>query len=600
MAKSPTVKNGSDDPLVSDTLRLIATSFTDKNAQDTLNQSINDMFKDGATIKEPYGPRKIGAKKLLQAVMRMMNDIKPLDFRILGSGAQDWEENLVTECMASILHTSGYASSFRDKGGVANNMLMYGDGFRMFNVNEKGFPFEWTSIANSNFYTDSAATSLRRGNKPSNKCAIVFSAPWSRFQSWFPDWKEKGVGPGKIPRDITGANKETNQSYRQQINQGDAPADQVIEWCYGIDLDKPSFVMFAGAGCSIMKKKEGKDYPYWYKTNNKMVNPFMPVSQYMCVPSAEGFYNYGLGAMFYDLVRLYQGLFNQLGQGVEDNVYPLELVSIPQGQAAAFYEKVQMAHQQRARGRRGFIPIEYSATSSNAVTNQQLVAPPLADLAELMFNRIDLELKRFGIYLDEQDQPSGSEMTATQVLANIENQNKFLRQTMEYNSSEAEEEVLITMAAIKQFVSVNDKTPLNVTTPVYNPFSGKSIRPDFATLGFAKQALNDRHYFVRMNDRTGYIPSQSSKRASYMQMIPFLQPGSPASDMVIRGLATLDNMDLPIGQQQNISQAPDQGVNLTMQPSENPALSAKDTQYQSPQDISQGVVPFRELSPAAM
>lgn len=528
-------QDDTDNPAVRDCLKLLTENFTEKNAQDTKNDQVLDLIEAGFEIREPNGPRVINSKKLIQVYWKIVNKLKPLDFHFHGTNRPEHMEDLVTEGMGTVLKKGGYASSFRDKGGTASNLVAFGDAFRLIGARgEKGFPVEFTTALNSNIYVNVEATGFRSGAKPVRKCAVVFSGTWAEFVALFPGGA-KIATVGEIPRDISQL-KETDQSTWQQLQRGNA---DLIEWCYYYDLDNLSYTLFAGSKCSILKQENGDAYPFRFKDEEGRDVPYIPVSHYMCLPSLRGFYNHSVFSMVYDLAILYQQIFNELSGYVRENVNPIELVNLPREEADKFFGKMAAAYRMRAEGKRAFVPIEYDATGQGSVSSQSLIRQGLINEAIALFDRIDLEIKRLGVHLDEIE---SAQATATQILSDQERADQFVAQIMEFNASEVEMELLIAQDLVKKAVAKNDKTPLHITTSI--EVDGVEVKGGAFTLGQLKDELSKHEYFPRVNSRSGAIPSNTMRRAQLMQVLPLLQSYPDAQARVIKALTGLNEVDV--------------------------------------------------------
>lgn len=568
--------SGFSDPAVQDCLKLIAENYTDKNEKDVRNQKIANMWTSNLTLHEPNGPRRITPKKMAQAVLQTQAKMKPLDFVLHGVQAQPWEERLATAGLSTVLKAGKFDATFRDKGGVAPNLLDYGDAFRLIGArSQKGFPVEFSCIPNSNLYVNTQATAMR-GNDPVTKAAVVFSGSWDLFIKLFPDAKNiASIGP--IPRD-TNYTKQLNKTYIQRMKE----YNKQMEWCYYFDIEHDVYCVFAGSDCAVIDKKVGDDYPFRMKNQHKEEQTFIPISQYSCFPARQGFYNSGLGDMLWDLVTLYQEIMNQFARNISNTVNSPSIVNLPNEEEMKFFQKLQMSYQEEALGKRAFIPISYGAAGGNQVSIQSLATPALANEAQALFNQIDVEFRRFGIYLDEAE----NVQTATETLSQIERANQMVQQIMESNSTEAEFELNAALSMTRDLVKDSDSTPLNLTTMIDypNPETGEmeKLRPDFFTLGMFKKGLGDRHWFVRMNDKTGVVPSQTLKRAQLMNIAPLLPQGSAALMEVVKGIGAIDEVDIDFN-------------DATMAAPNPQAAQGQDTA--TPEQISQDQVQFRELSP---
>jgi hypothetical protein len=388
-------------------------------------------------------------------------------------------------------------------------------------------------IDNSAVYVDSLATKMRGGTRPVRKLALVYQSTWDQFVKLFPS-AAKTAGIGVIPRPA-GIGKDTSQSWLQQVDQ---PA-RLIEWCYYFDLEHQAYVLFAGANCTIIEKKMGKDYPYILNKGQKYEKPYIPVSHYMCLDGSEGFYNRGVLDYAYDLAITYRKLYNMLYQSVEDNVYPLELVNLPEDEADEFFGKVEAAYHERSLGRRAMIPIKQNGLSNQNVSMQAFYTTALINEAEGIFNRISLEFKRMGIYLDE---PEEGGVTATEILSNIEKSNAFVREIMEKNASEIEFELEVALDMTKTTIKPSEKTQLNLTTMIKAP-DGQPLRADVLTLGMAAKEFKARNWFFTVNSRSGVVPSNAMQQAKISQVIASTLPGSPTQREALKAMVELNDFD---------------------------------------------------------
>lgn len=544
------VRNDLSEPVVADAIRLMTDNFSTKNQRDSRNQVIQDIVENNFVLKSPNGAMRISTKKIVQAQWRLLTKMKPLDFTMHGLQASPLEEKLATAAMSTILKKGGYDATFREKNGMAMNLVNYGDAFRFIGPKKEGaYPVEFTMIDNSAVYVDAKATQVRGGSRPCSKMAIVFSASWDKFVQMFPSAKNI-AGPGRLPRDNP-YYKDTTQSYIQTMRNDEG---FLTEWCYYYDLEHKAYCMFAGSGCTIIEEKIGKDYPYVMEEDGDEL-AYIPVSHYMGMPASGGFYNHGVLEFIYDLCVLYRRIFNLMSQSVEENVSPLALVNLPNDEADNFFNKLHVAYQERAMGRAAFIPIKQDGLSNQTATIQPFAIQALINEAEVLFNRIDLELKRIGIYLDEIDTVNP---TATEVLANIDKQNEFVRQLMEFNASEVEFELKVALDLAKKTIKTGDKVPLNLTTMVN--IDGQMVRPDDLTLGVAKKAFKERNWFFVVNSRTGVIPSGTMLRAQLQSVMPLLPQGSGASQEAIRKFANINDMDMDLSDENLAQPVPEEGL----------------------------------------
>ena len=552
---------------IENALRLINDNYEAKVERDGKNDKIQKLFEKGFEVKEPNGPRKISSKMLYQAFWKMLSRMKPLDFIIHGTGRSMNVEKVVTDGVATVMDRGGYATTLRDKNGAFQNLLMYGDAFFMVGTNPKpntNIPMMFNPISNSSVYFDKYCTGIRSGGwgKSATKAAAIFSFSKSAAYQLFPKLKKKKV-TGRVDRTLA-YYKETERTYEQTA---EAESDDgFVEVCYFYDIAKKQFCVFAGKESEILISAKGENYPFMYNEE-----PFIPIVQMMCMPSVTGFYNHGIGDMIFDLAVLSRRLMNMEIAHVEDNTYPIELLNVPQGESAKFINRLASAYEMRASGKKAFVPIEYSAGSSNQVSSQTLITQNLTNEWMMLFDKLDNELRRMGINLD--DAGHGEAVTATQVLAEEENQNAFIKQVMENNASETKFCVNLTMEMIAEFVSPMDDTPLNLTTMIQADEEGaEPLRMDKITLGQVANELREHNYFCKVNSRSGAIPSNAFKQAQAMRGLQMAQPGSMAQVKLIGQLAELNDIDLR-GEDFVAQQQEQQPQNITEEIPEEPQVA---------------------------
>lgn len=527
-------QNDASSEIVEQALRVVSDNQDTKIERDNKNEFIMQLFENGFTVNTPTGPRKIHSKMLYQALWKVANRMKPLDFQLHGTGRPEANERLVTAGVATSLDKARYVQTFRDKGGVFHRMLTFGDAFYLMSANDERnkdeAPIKFEILSNSNIYVDPYATQIRGGSS-ATKMVVVSSYSFAEVRDMFPRQKDK-IGPGQIPRD-TGFFKEQGRTYLQT-----AKLEDITEVAHFFDISNNVYAVFVGAECTLVKELHGDKYPFM-----KDGEPYIPVGQFICMPAIEGFYNHGIGDMIYELAIIQQSLMNMEIAHVQDNTYPMTLVNVPQGEAASFFQKMGLAQQLVAAGQKGMIAMEYGAGANpSQVSAQTLLTQNLTNEWQLLTDRLDRELMRMGINLDEIER--GSNVTASQVLAEEESANSFVKQIMEYNASETQFLVEVTMDLMKKFIRKSNKTPLNLTTRVQ--IDGVDIPMSSITLGGVADELKEYNYFVKVNSRSGSIPSNTMERAQVTTMLQVTPPGTPAYGKLMEDYARLNDRDFTI------------------------------------------------------
>ena len=511
-----------------------------KIRRDSKNFVIQDLFESGFEVRSPTTPQRINSKLIQQAFWRTVNRMKPLDFQIFGSGRSEMNRRIVTAAVSTVMDRGGYVRALRDKGGAFQKALMWGDGFIHFGANpdpESDFPIVYSPLSNSNIYVDAYSTAIRAGGlgRSARKCVVIFSMSWATFCERYPRGK-KIAAPGKVPRD-SGLYKELERTYLQTFKLYDQ-----IEVAHYYDLDAKLMCTFAGPTCAILEELKGDKYPF-VKGDNK--EPYIPVLQFICMPSSEGFYNHGIGDMFFDIAMFYSQLMNMGFNHTADVADPYTVMSVPKGETAKLFNAMRAAGEMRAAGKRPVIPMEYDPASP-AATKFQMEALTTANMAqelEQAYETLTREVSRMGINLD--DVEYGPDVTAHQIVAEQEAQNGFVQQIMEYNASETQFAVESAMDMIVKLVSSKDSTPLNLTVELTDE-QGQKIPADEITLGAVRDELKKFNYFVEVNARTGAQPSTMLEQARIDKLLPLAAPGTRAQSKLLGSLSQLNNVDLSI------------------------------------------------------
>ena len=542
-------KMNSKDVGVQNMVKLMQDCWTDKTEKDKKNEEINNLLREAYDVSQPTSPRYLTAQKLRQAMWKTMGRTKTHDFamhatpeveeqmvnnvvkQVLKPIPQGLEE-FVTEGFATVLNRARDAETFAGKNGIMFSSYLYGNGYRMIGrKGQKTFPVEFITITNSNLYLAPRSTGLRRGNKPTTRAAAVFSGTQDEFNALFPD-HASDLPLGKLPR-TNFESKENDMTWKQKYDDED-----IVEWAYyfQIDGDEPMYRLVVGRDMTVIESQDGKDYPYSFDNEEAQKELYIPISDYLCDPTAEGVYSEGLGSILYRLATLGRMTQNMAYAHVQDNTHPHTLVAgLAPDQAGAFFKMVEMADKLAAQGKRGYIPVP-SNPLGGGVQTTALLNPGEINSALVFLQMIDAEIKRNGVNLDEFD---GEDPTEMQIRAFDENANAFVRQVGEYNAEQRKFELLVVLDLLKKEVKKSNKTPLNIKTSI----NGVTVKG--ATLGGLVDELKTRHYFFDINARSSAIPSNIMRRTQLQGTLSQLAPGSPEFTAVARQLAAFDGVELP-------------------------------------------------------
>jgi hypothetical protein len=515
-------------------LEMIATNNSAKTTQIAEDNAIRDLLKMNFDISNPEGTQKLNSQRLYQALWRTHKKMKPHDFMIHGTGREMYHEDIVTAGVSTVMDRGGYDSALRDKNGIFYNLLLVGDSFLQIgaNTNKNSIaPILFTPVSRSNVYMDSFATGLRnRGVAGSAyRACAVFSYSWNQATRMYPELEKMG-GLGKIPR-YENQWKDDFRSYEQEIGLKDE-----VEIAYGYDINKNNFTVFAGQACTILEQFDGDDYPY-----EKGGDTYIPLLQWICIPSQDGAYNYGIGHLLYKLAIITARFLNMEVAHAEDNTYPFTLVNTPQGEAVSFFQKLAMADKMKAAGKKPFVAMEYDPNNPNAsaVSAQSLMTQNLTNEWKMIYDTLINEIQMLGINIKELI--GGGSPTATELLLDEKNSDAWIEGVSEVNASTAQEAVEITMDAITQFIPKTSKKPLNLTTKVM--YEGTEIRADNIHLGMVSKELRDYNYFAEINSKSGKMPSDTMFKAKMMSIFPYLQPGSKSHADAVKAFVGSADMD---------------------------------------------------------
>jgi len=261
------------------------------------------------------------------------------------------------------------------------------------------------------------------------------------------------------------------------------------------------------------------------------------------MPTSEGFYDHGIGDAIFQIALVYSRLLNMEVNHIEDNVDPLTLVNVPKGEAAMFFKKLAAAREEKRRGYKPFVAMEYSANSpANSVSAQSLLTQNLFTEWAAVCDRLDRELRRLGINLDDSDFANFPNQEA--VIADEEQRTLFIRQAMENNVVSTKFAVLLTLEMAKS-IPRSDDTPIESTTTIIRGSQevpvGKST-----TLGMVSQTLKEWNFFVRVDKYSGDIRSNAVEVARTNDLLNTLTPGTPAHNRMLVQKARLQNKDLSL------------------------------------------------------
>ena len=520
-------ENNIDSKAIQSFLFLIAdNTLNDKSVRDSKNTLIRALFKEGFEAHDPSGTFKIGSKVIQQCLWRVMSKVKFLDYNLHATGKDESTERLSKEGLQTVMDRGNLSQAFRDKGGVFKSAFLYGDGFLFFGMGENDEnPVSYRALRNEDVYADNFAFGVR-GVRPANKMTVIYSYDKEEAYDLWPDLAENEIF-GRIPG-----------TYQDDERNMDREDKDILEVAWGYNRSTKTHVQFAGAQAHEIDEFSGEEYPFM--KNDKA---FIPVFQFICQPSADGFWNYGIGDMVFDLAVITRKLLNMEVTHLEENTLPMTLINAPAAKVDELVEKMAMANKARAHGKKPFVAMEFDpAGGQQSVAAQALITQNLFNEWQAVWDRLYNEISRLGINLDDVDRGSG--FTATQIYAEEETANDFIRQMQEYNASETKELLECSIDAVTEFVSNGNKTELNLRTKITLPDQSTIKTDKKVTMGMLSKEFKTNNYFVEVNARQGVNKSDLMKITHLKEKFAITPPGTPEFAELYRLDSELRGLDI--------------------------------------------------------
>jgi len=524
-------KPNEDNPAINSAIKLIERSELVRSDRESQWEAIQELFEMGFEVSNPSGTKKLESQLLQQAVNKVVQKMKPLDVSLHSSQADMAKEKIVTDGVATVLSEGGLVSCLRDKSGAFQRLALFGDAFIRVGVDvDSKYPIKFQNASLMNIYIDPFATNFRSiaGENDVNELVAIYKYSWDEAVSIYPQLEKDGTS-GVIPRQAV---EELDYTQEQETK----IEEREVEIAHYYNISAKRYVIFAGSALTVLDDVEGKDYPFM-----KDGDPYIPFLHFMCIPSSEGFYNYGIGHILYKLAIITRQLNNSALSYSMDNVDPLRIVNVPNGQVNKFFNKLQMATESKASGRKGFIINEYSPSDPIAGQNrvETLSSESLTTEWERLYSKLDQEVKRLGINLDDIDR--GRNVTATQIISEEENASDFVKQILEYNATTFKFAWEIAIELIKRSIKKGNKTQINSTVNV--KLEGQDVSIQGVTLGEISDELRKRDYFVKVNSRSGAIPSNIERQAKLSRAFSVLGPNDPVFNKVRQQFLSLNDID---------------------------------------------------------
>ena len=545
MAKKPmNVISGAQDENVLDALLMLSREYTDHNKQEGIRRIIQDLFKSGCTISNPSGTKTISSKLILQILWKVANKMKIPDFKIYKSGpfklttdkelteyenfARDMSEQIVTAGVSTVMTEGNFIQCMREKNGAFYKAGLYGDAHVQIGYDESNsdYPITFRVVPADNYFTNSTATDIRDavGGNSADSDFVMFTYTMKQFNALWPEFEGK-VAPGRLPigKDYL---KELEKSYDQFYSE-----EEEIEVGYWTSIDKRQ-VVFAGPACTVLRVLEGDlaegdedglidedNQKFPYVMNGK---PYLPTLHFKFFPSPEGYDNWGIGQMVYDIAVLTAEMDSMAYKHAGDNIWPITMVNSPNKAPSKLLNDLLKAQEVRDAGGRGFVVSETQGGTGVSVESFQ--SQPITQEWERAFTRLETQINRLGFQLDAPD--LGSSPNEMSIMSAQENADAPIKQIIEWNATMFKEAVEFTMDFIRKFVPDDDQTPLNSMVDIETADTKTPVRG--IPLGWVAKELRMNKFFVVVNSRDGTIPSNVMELAKARETMSTLPQGTPA------------------------------------------------------------------------
>lgn len=548
MIKEPTnVNSDIDHEIVKEALELISKqskSYSNRNTDlEKLKQIDDDIFK----VEDPSGRDKLPSGLPRQIINKIKGQMTIPSSSYHCDDANEYETTAIRNAIEYILDEGGFEEAFLSKPSVAGDSLMYGDGFIRIGIDEDSeVPVKFDNIDPTAVFVDQGATVMRskRGTRAVQRLAVIDSYNYNQALSMY---QSTNFGKGEIPK-----SSDLTKEFIKTSQQDTEEEDETTEVCHYYDIsdkENPTHIIFAGSQCTLIEENQGKSYPFWLDDKT----PFIPVGQFLCFPSNEGFYNYGILHVFYKYALLRQQILNKLINQALSNMSDINVLNVEMGKEGLYIQKIREAKKIREKGEQPFIIND----SGQEVKITQLQREEYNQSLDQLYSDMDREIKRWGIDLDAIREGTGA--TATQIRLEAEAQSEFVQLLVDTNTQFFEFAHVATMALIKKYVSKSSKykVPVNVEmeklkmengeiTGIEKDAMGMPIKDTYKaiTLGDIARILNEKKFRVEINTKTGVVEKDTLKTARWSEMAQFAGANPNLLRTVVTNMASANGLKI--------------------------------------------------------
>jgi len=495
-------------------------------------KTIQDEYRLCSSVCEVKGVRKNESKLLHVALQKTLSKIKMLDWQAHATGVDEEIEHIVTQALINIAEKGGFIDALKT---AMHNMALYGDAFIHIYIDKsEKYPIRFKCPDIDRVYIDPFASALRSngGLRTADEVVIAYDNTLDSFESDFEDYpNSKKVAIGNLP------GIDEHGSFTEPDNYDEAVKNNSLQTGYYYKRSKKKFGIIAG-GKATELLDSNDDYPFTH--NGK---PDFPLVHLKGWKKAEGFYHYALGHLLTTESRSQRRVQNWSDWNMERNVKGLMMVDVPLGKAGEFWQKYRQANIALANGRDGIITMERGIGDNSQMQINKFASDPVSNELERFNDRHDRQIKRLGIPLDEIDR-SASE-SATQTLAEETRADLFAQEFMRSNAPEVKFVWETIIELVKEFISKNDDTVIELTTDVTDiELSDGSFFEAKPTMGWLKDELTKENYFIKVKELSGVIKSPTRELSEIQTLLPLARTPQQAEKLISRAFRVLDKDDV--------------------------------------------------------
>jgi len=559
--KDPTnPSQGSKDKDVQSALRVFEDNRDQYNKYLSGIRAIVDLDEETFEVAEPIAARRLPQYLLRQIIENFLSKITRPSSTYHSESATERQRVAVRDGIEWIMQQGGFVESLNSKPSAYRDSMLYGDGFIRIGADDsdRPSPIRFDNITPGMVWTDTNATVMRskRGTRQVTRMNIVYAYDYDQAVQ---DWPGKRFSRGEVPREqandfLDDIDKTIEQSFRDK--------EQEVEICHHFDIggDTPVYVVFAGKSLTVLSKLRGDDYPFVMDGK-----PYIPVIDLRWMDASKGFFNKGVGQLFYKMSIARRQLINKSFNQAMNSTDDIKVLSVDKGQGGEAFKRVQDAEQRKAKGERGWIISDFD--KEMVVTTLE---PPQFNAAlDTMYQILDRDIRRFKINLDSLDIQPGERLGQT--LEQERSSNEVVEEYLDKNVDEFEFAHMATIDFVKKFVPDGDPTPIPTTITLAKArrddageivglerdAAGNVEREDFIgfTLGLLKELVTENDFTVEMNTISGIKQSDLRKQAKAVQLMQLAPQNAMIVQKGIEAFAAGANVEIPedaFGQQAQV------------------------------------------------